>query len=287
MKTLYLILAAALLSCTQPTEPTALPEQTPVKEQPTAPETPVTAPMPDPEPEIPEPELEPVVIEKPEPDPEPITPPYGSTVIGEKAYYVSGGAAMSLNLRTGEAATISTAAREYERINEYDYTDNADTGRYAPWTNNAVFIEANGALWIIERGYSKVKAQVITAGGAREFGYVKQIDFLPLAENAPGKKIEMSYEAGGRFYRIKLYQVTDPNAWIPFQPPPVPDYILRCQEITLRPEADRCVVMGAEKDVHIAEKFTGAFTFEYLADGRILAAGKLFRLTAEGVAVEL
>jgi hypothetical protein len=191
---------------------------------------------------------------------------------------------MALDLRTGSVVTVSAAAREYERVNEYDYIDNADTGMLSQWTANAVFIESAGALWIIERGYSAVKAQVVTASGGRDFGFQKQIDFLPLGENTPGKKIAMSYEVGGRFWRVKVYQITAPDAWIPFQPAPVPDYVLRVQEITLQPEAQRSVVMGAETEVLTAEKWNGAFTFELLSDGRVLAAGRIFRLTAEGVA---
>jgi hypothetical protein len=266
MKTaLFLILCALLLSCSQPTDPSALPEPIPAEEPTSVPaaETPTPEPI-------------------PEPDPEPVTPPYGSTVIGETAYYVSSGAAMSMSLRTGDVMTISAAAREYERINEYEYVDNADTGRMSPWSR-PVFIETGGALWVIERGYNAVKAQVIAGGRARDFGYVKEIDALPLTENLPGNKIAMSYEAGARFYRIKLYQYTDPNSWIPFQPKPIPDYILRCQEITLSPYAERFIVMGEEKEVYKVEKFTGDFVFELLSDGRVLAAGKMFRLTANGV----
>ena len=285
MKKLLLILAAVLLSCGQPAQ-TALPVNTPVMEQPAdepeaaSPEKPIVEPEPVSQPTPQEP------AEKPEPVPEPpkqIIAPYGSTVIGETAYYVSNGAAMSLNMRSGEVRTISPAAREYKRETDYDYIDNADSGKLSPWTNNAVFIESQGALWIVERGYNAVKAQVITAAGIRDFGFQKQVDHLPLAENRPGEKIVTNYGAEGRFYRIKLFQYTDPDSWIPFKPSPIPDYILRFQEMALNPYAERPIVMGEWVDVWTVEKYSGDFIFEYLSDGRILAAGKILRLTAEGV----
>jgi len=294
MKKLLLILAAVLLSCGQPSEPTALsgqtapvmePTETPQAEGVREPDTPVVISEPAAIPITPEPAPEPVPTPEPAPPepPKPIAAPYGSTVIGETAYYVSNGAAMSLNLRNGETRTISAAAREYRRENDYDYIDNTDTGKMAAWTNNAVFIESSGALWIIERGYNAVKAQVITPAGIRDFGWQKQIDFLPLSENTPGRKLEIRCEAGGRFFRVRVFQVTDPADWIPFKPSPVPDYVLRCQELTLNPYAERPVIVGDWVDVRTVEKYEGDFIFEYLADGRILAAGKLYRLTAEGL----
>jgi len=191
---------------------------------------------------------------------------------------------MSLNLKSGEVTTISPAAREYRRVNEDENTDNADTGRLSPWTNSAVFIESSGALWIIERGYNAVKAQVVTAGKVRDFGFQKQIDYLPLTENKAGEKIELYYEAGGRFYRVRLFQYTAPDAWKPFQPKPIPDYILRYQELTLEPFAERPIVVGEWVDAHTVEKYAEDFIFELLSDGRILAAGKIFRLATEGLA---
>ena len=274
MKPAVFLLTAFLLSCSQPVEPTYTPEQTAPAEQPDD-ITVDPAPMSEPE-------------TVPQPDPEPITPPWGSTVIGETAYYVQSGSAVALNLRTGDVRTVSVSAREYERINEYDYTDNADTGRLSPWSYNAVFFQAAGALWIIDRAYSTVKAQVVTAAGTKEIGFIKQIDLLPLEEATTGnKRLALSYEAGGKFYYVRVYEVRDPNGYIPFQPPPVPDYVLRQQEIILQPQAQRPIATGTETDVYTAEKWTGSFSFEYLGNGRILAAGRLFRLTAQGVEAEL
>ena len=285
MKPAILLLTAFLLSCGQPVEPTHTPEQTIPAEQPaSAPEETET------EQEItePEPVVTPEPVPEPQPDHEPITPPWGSTVIGETAYYIQNGSATALDLCTGEVRTLSVSAREYERINEYDYTDNADTGRLAPWSYNAVFIEAAGALWIIERAYNTVKAQVVTAAGIKDIGFIKQIDLLPLTEATTGnRRLALSYEAGGRFYYVRVYEVRDPNGYIPFQPPPIPDYVLRCQEIILQPQAQRPIATGTETDVYAVEKWSGGFSFEYLGNGRILAAGRLFRLTAQGVEAEL
>ena len=42
----------------------------------------------------------------------------------------------------------------------------------------------------------------------------------------------------------------------------------------------------SDSEWYAAEKWTGSFTFEYLGNGRILAAGRVFRLTAQGVEAE-
>jgi hypothetical protein len=279
MKKAIFILMVLLFSCRQPTE---IIERETIIIQPAEP---INTPEPIQEPElIPEPIPEPEIIPEP-PIPEPIVPPYGSTIIGDKAYHVFNGSAMSLDLNTGVETLISPAAREYTR-NDSEFKDNDDTGRLVQWSGNAVFIESNGALWIIERNPNIVKAQVITVNGVREIGYQKQIDLLALSENKPGRKISMSFAVNGKFYYISLQQYYNYDSWEPGLPIPIPDYRLMIQNITLNPYADRPVVLGDDVCVLTVEKYTGSFIFELLNDGRVLAADKLFNLTEHGLRAE-